>query len=136
MKLETIMKDNELSLRQVSLNLDINYNMLLKAAKKPIIGIPYDPTFINYTEVETYIAKHCNLDDIDWSSMKDSSTVSNMKLPTNLEVGSHFSIRGEDDTFEMRIVTPTHVCFMPLNGTQPRVMSIATFLHQGPKEVK
>ena len=134
-KLQAIFEANELSLRKVALNLDLNYNMLLKASKKPIIGQPYDPNYINYDEVEAYIGKKVAINDIDWESMKDSSEVSTTTLPTNLKLGTQLTIRGDEEVYEIKIITPTHVVIMGINNTQPRVMSIPTFLHQGPKEV-
>ena len=131
--LKDIFEANELSLRKVALNLDVNYNMLLKASKKPIIGVMYDPNFINYDEVASYIARKCNLNDIDWSSMKDSSEVSSTNLPSHFDLGTTLTMRGEEDVYEVKLVTPTHICILPIEGTQPRVMSIPTFLHQSPK---
>lgn len=131
--LKAIFEENELSLRKVALNLDVNYNMLLKASKKPIIGQPYDPYVINYDEVASYIAKKCNLNDIDWASMKDSSEVSNTNLPSHFNVGTTLMMRGDENVYEVKLVTPTHICILPTEGTQPRVMSIPTFLHQSPK---
>lgn len=136
MKLESAIKEQGISLRQVCLNLDINYNMVLKASKKPIVGVAYDPTFINYAEVEEYLKKHCNYDDIDWSTMKASSEVSNEKLPSEFTVGTLLSLRGDSEVYEVKLVTPTHICILPILGTQPRVLSIPTFLHQGPKVTK
>lgn len=134
--LKDIFESNELSLRKVALNLDLNYNMLLKASKKPIVGVAYDPNFVNYDEVASYIGNRMDITSIDWEAMKDSSEVSSTTLPTNFSIGTYITIRGEVDVFEIKLITATHICFIPINGTQPRVMSNATFLHQGPKEVK
>jgi hypothetical protein len=134
-KLQSIFEENELSLRKVALNLDLNYNMLLKASKKPIVGVAYDPNFVNYDEVESYITKHIDINDIDWTSMKDSSEVSNMNLPSNITLGTHIKVRGDDEVYEVKLITPTHLCILPIEGSQPRVMSIPTFLHQSPKVV-
>jgi hypothetical protein len=135
LNLKDIFEAHELSLRKVALNLDVNYNMLLKASKKPIIGQPYDPNVINYDEVAAYIAKKYNLNDIDWASMKDSSEVSNTNLPSHFNVGTTLKMRGDEDVYEVKLITPTHICILPIEGTQPRVMSISTFLHQSPKVV-
>ena len=139
MKLESIMKNSELSLRQISLNLDVNYNMLLKYSKKPIIGIPYDPTFVNYEEIERYLISKLTqetFDSIDWNSMKESSDVSNISLPSNITLGSRLRLRMDDNIYEVRLITSTHICILPIDGTQPRLFSIPTFIHQGPKVIK
>lgn len=135
LNLKDIFEAHELSLRKVALNLDVNYNMLLKASKKPIIGIMYDPNFINYDEVAAYIAKKCNLNDIDWASMKDSPEVSATNLPSHFDLGTTLMMRGDEDVYEIKLITSTHICILPIEGTQPRVMSISTFLHQSPKVV-
>jgi len=63
----------ELSLRKVALATELNYNMLLKQGKKPILGVPYDPELINFPAVEGYMRKKLGegFEDINWQDIAE-----------------------------------------------------------------
>lgn len=135
MTLQQAMESYEkLSLRKLAEALGVNYNMLLKASKQPIVGMPYDPTATNYEAVEAYIAKK-NPDGVDYEALADMDLNTIVKLPFEPNVGQLLTLRQDavDTIYQVIWVTPTHIVIQGQNSTQPRVFSNATFMHQGPK---
>lgn len=135
MKLQEAMEMYEgLSLRKLAEASGCNYNMLLKAAKQPIAGVPYDPAATNYEAIEAYIGKKVP-DGLNYDDIAIMDINANVKLPFTPEVGQRINIRGDEGTFEICMVTDTHVVIMLIGGTQPRVFSNSTFMHQTPRKV-
>ena len=55
-RIEKLFNENEaMNLRKLALATNCTYQVLLKAAKKPIVGETYDPTKINYEELSKCI---------------------------------------------------------------------------------
>lgn len=136
MSLKEAMESFEnLSLRKLAVALDVNYSMLLKASKMPIPNEVYDPDATNYAAIEMYIRKKHPDDLIDYSEIASQDLNATIKLPFKPEVNQVFTIRGTDVEHTMIHVTPTHVVFQAVDSTQPRVMSMNTFMHQTPKLV-
>lgn len=136
-----------LSLRRLSQIIEANYNMMLKASKKPKPNEIYDPTSTNFEEVEAYIIKKIGkevFDNLNWeeiaSTIMGSASERIAKTIEDFEVGSCCIIRGfEDIPYTILAKTTTHIILMPLYekiSTQPRLFSIPTFLHQTPKLFK
>jgi hypothetical protein len=139
--LETKMSQfSNVSLRKVILTLGGTYNLALKASKKPISGVPYDPTNFNYDEVEAYLVRKFGEDwftQVDWEALNTES-VRVVRDEVKLEIGNMVTLRTSDLLFTVVFTTPTHLVISPLDesiSTQPRVMTIDTFLHQGGKLV-
>lgn len=127
----------KVSLRQISVATDANYNSLLKASKAPKMGEVYDPNDINYEAIEAVIIRKIGqeaYDNLDWESMKlATGSVAPLDLQEN--VGDRVTLRGNDAVYEVAIKTATHIVLMPVDttNTQPRVMSNFTFKHSGGK---
>lgn len=135
--MQTAFETNEnLSLRKVAQYFDVNYNMLLKAAKTPKVGEIYDPTAMNFEAMEQYLTKKgCDLAKIDWNDVSEFATTIRVQLPKEFAEGQLIQIRQDDTIYKIHMLTETHVVIMGIESTQPRVMSLPTFMHQGPKNV-
>lgn len=128
--------NENLSLRKVAQYFDVNYNMLLKASKQPKEGEIYDPTAMNFEAMAQYLTKKgCNLAEVDWNEVSEAATTVRVRLPKEFAVGQLIKLRQDDTTYQIHMLTETHVVIMGVEATQPRVMSLPTFMHQGPKNV-
>lgn len=132
---EAFEANEELSLRSFAIYVNINYNVLLKAAKKPIVGQVYDPNFVNYNEMAKSIIRNCeyteyNVEDVKALAHKRLSTIQSVD---EFDVNDLVTFRNFEGTFEILMKTETHIVFMDTTGTAPRVMNNHTFLHQGPR---
>lgn len=137
---EALENTPNLSLRKIALAVDVSYGALLKASKKPIAGVPYDPTNVNYEEVDAVLARRgIDLSTLDLVVIAGEARAKATK-EADLAVGEKFTIRGRKETYVIVALTKTHIC---IQATEPneygeevlRSMSIATFLHQTPKKV-
>jgi len=137
---EALENTPNLSLRKIALATDVSYGALLKASKKPIAGVPYDPTNVNYEEVDAVLARRgIDLSTLDLVAIAGEARAKATK-EADLAVGEKFTIRGRKETYVIVALTKTHIC---IQATEPneygeevlRSMSIATFLHQTPKKV-
>lgn len=132
----------DLSLRKVAATLNLNYNMLLKTAKKPIEGVAYNPIDVNYNALDTYVNARVDegvLAKIDWQTINDEAAAMHVELPKEFSIDQKVKLRQDDATYQIIFMTPTHIVLNPINdesNTQPRVLNLATFLHQGPTMVK
>lgn len=134
---EMFEKHETLSLKKLSDSVGVNYNMMLKAGKQPIPGVPYDPTLLNYEAIETYLRKkNVDVDNLEWTEIATAAAAIRTKEQINWTVGDTLKIRGSEATFRVELITPTHVVFMEVGGTIPRAMSWNTFEHQTPKLVE
>jgi hypothetical protein len=139
---ELMETNKELSLRKVAATLNLNYNMLLKTAKKPIEGVAYNPIDVNYNALNTYINARVDekvLEGIDWKAINDDAAAMHVDLPKEFNLNQKVKLRQDDATYQIIFMTPTHIVLNPINdesNTQPRVLNLATFLHQGPQLVK
>jgi hypothetical protein len=139
---ETMTSYKDLSLRKVAATLNLNYNMLLKTAKKPIEGVAYDPLAINYNALDTYVNARVDekvLEGINWATINDEAAALHVELPKEFNLNQKVKLRQDDATYQIIFMTPTHIVLNPINdesNTQPRVLNLATFLHQGPQLVK
>lgn len=133
---ETFEKYPNISLRKLSEYTNVNYNMLLKSSKKPIVGVPYEPTQVNYEEVERYLrSKNVDVDNLNYEEIESVSSIRKLKEDVNFEVGDKFKIRNDDNIYMVVCKTSTHISFVEYEGTIIRVMNNNTFEHQTPKKV-
>lgn len=137
--LETLMNEySNVTLRKLALSTKATYGLLLKAARKPIEGQPYDPCAVNYEAAEKFFERRqINLEELDWDAMNIATSHSRegaiSKDFSNYEVGSKWYLREDNKTpFEVLLITETHVVIMQENSTEPRAMSFSTFLSKGP----
>lgn len=127
-----------ISIRRFAKAIEVNYNMLLKASKKPIESVPYDPTSINYDAIDAIIEKkEINLDEIDWEAVNEKpSRISTATLSKNIDdfnVGDKVYLREDNETpFEILYKTGTHVVIMKEGTSEPRALSHSTFFFKGP----
>lgn len=129
----------QLTLRQLALSTGVSYQQLITASHKPIPGVPYDPAAINWDAVSTVLEKKgiSELPDLEAlaenkKSLYPSPRDTSWKVGDIVELKYEASVRDEDVEYEIIYVTPTHIVFMEVGGTQPRVMNHGVFNHQGP----
>lgn len=133
--IRTMFEENEnLSLRKLALACDISYGVMMKSAKKPIAGVPYDPTAINYDEITALLERR----EIDPASLDVAQIVGEARKAalkeTDIAVGDEFTIRNDERKWKVIAVTTECICVQ--NEETLRSMSIATFLHQTPRKVE
>ena len=141
-RIEKLFNENEaMNLRKLAIATNCTYQVLLKAAKKPIVGEAYDPTKINYEELAKAILRKISaeeFDAIDFEAIIASARTTSAQLTaSDFEVGESFTLRNDKDgrAYNMLLKTDTHVVIIRDDTTQPRVMSNETFAHQGPKKL-
>lgn len=128
-----------LSLRRICEETQLCYQYLLKASKQPIAKQAYDPTATNYEAMNAIIAKKgIDLDSFAWSEIEASIKVVEPISKPNEFVGgeTEFKLRVDDTIYLTMFTTETHIVFMPVGETQPRVMNWDTFLHQSPRVIQ
>ena len=128
----------KLSLKRICDELNVCYQYVLKASKKPIANQLYDPAATNYDEIDRiFEKKNINLEDYDWRAIEDSIKVFEpINKIEDFEFDTEFKIRGSEDYHKVIYITDTHIVFMQINSTQPRVMNWDTFLHQSPRIIR
>ncbi len=135
---------SNVSLRKIAIDLNVNYNMLLKASKKPIPNQIYDPNEMNFDEVEKYLNSKLGDEDgifnyqsgIDWERLHEE-TVRTKKKKVFIE-NDLITLRGNADVYKVFWMSCTHIFLIPykienMENAKPRLFSIETFDHQTPK---
>ena len=135
---EAFEKYENLSIRKISESLNVNYNMMLKAGKQPMLGEVYNPELLNYTAIEVYLRKKLGdaYDDVDWEEIASTAVITRTKETIKWSEGDLLTIRQDEHTYKVLFVTPSHIVIMAVDGTQPRVFSWNTFDHQTPRKVE
>lgn len=134
--IEDVMKAYpRLSLRRICDETGLCYQYLLKAGKQPIAGATYDPTATNYAAMDTIIAKKgLDIASFDWAAIEATiAVVTPINKPEDFHLDTEFKLRNDPTIYSIIFTTETHVVFMPVNDTQPRVMNWDTFQHQSPR---
>jgi hypothetical protein len=127
------------SIRKLSMALNINYQTLLKASKKPIVNEPYNPDAINYAAIEEIInKKELDLESLDWETMNQpgnsgrAATLS--KNIADFQVGDLVYLRTNPTTpYEIIYKTGTHIVIMLKGTEEPLAWSYSTFFFKGPQ---
>lgn len=124
-----------ISLKRICDELGLCYQYVLKASKQPIPGQAYDPSAINYQAIEKIVAnKKADVSSVDWAAIEASTkVVEPINKPEDFQVGTSFTLRGNDSVWTVVYQTITHVVFVADADTQPRVMNWDTFQHQSPR---
>lgn len=129
----------KLSLKKICEVTDVCYQYVLKASKKPIPNRPYDPTEINFEEVDKiFERKNVDLSSFDWSTIESEIVVA---VPINkiedFKIDVEFTLREVEEKkgtiYRVIFTTESHIVFMSHESTQPRVMNWDTFVHQSPR---
>ena len=129
----------KLSLKKICEVTNVCYQYVLKASKKPIPNTPYDPTSINYEEVDKiFERKGVDLSSFDWKSLEDEIvTIVPINKIEDFKVDVEFTLREVEEKkgtiYKVIYVTESHIVFMSNESTQPRVMNWDTFVHQSPR---
>lgn len=122
-----------ISLRKLSLATDVSYQMLLKASRKPIEGVPYDPAAINYQALANVLERHeIDVNAIDVAQLEGVAIRAALK-EHDLKQGDKYTIRNNPLQWTIVVLTETSLCLQADNDL--RTMSISTFLHQTPRKV-
>ena len=140
MTIETIRANYpKLSLKSICEAAGLCYQYVLKASKQPIAGQAYDPEAVNYDAIAKIVErKGVDLSTIDWAALE-----SNVKVTTpvnkqeDFKIGTEFTLRESEEkkgtVYSILVTTDTHLVFMAVDSTQPRVMNWDTFVHQSPR---
>ena len=144
------MKTNELfttypklNLKRVCDTLGVCYQYALKLSKTPVKDQAYDPSAINYTELDKMLdRKGIKLEDTDWSAIEQDITVREPAIPLEkFQVGTSFQARNISEAtivyiniWETRDIY--EIAFVDHNTGKMRVMSADTFLHQSPRIIQ
>lgn len=136
--MEAIMEEHTtLSLRKVAAATEVNYNMLLKAARKPIDGQIYDPSEINWGEVNAYIESKSpvNVNEINWVEVASKDVQVRIAEIADFVVGSEVKLRNDETIYKVVFVSSQSAQIVIYNEDTnvTRLFKAATFLHQGPK---
>lgn len=122
-----------ISLRKLSLATDVSYQMLLKASRKPIEGIPYDPAAINYQALASVLERHeIDVNAIDVAQLEGVAIRAALR-EHDLKQGDKYMMRGNTQEWTIALLTATSICLQ--SNDDLRTMSISTFLHQTPRKV-
>jgi hypothetical protein len=134
----------QLTIRQLAIATDTTYQVLLNGARKPIAGVAYDPNEVNWDEISKILERR-GLEELP--NLEEVAANKRVVLATtktsDVQVGDHVKLKYEASTtagekepvYEILYLTSTHVVFMDIAGTQPRVMNHGVFTHQGPMKV-
>lgn len=136
--IEKIMNEHKtLSLRKIAAAMDVNYNMLLKAARKPIEGTIYDPNKINWFEVNRYIILKSPVDfgQINWAEVAAKDVSVKVADIADFVIGEKVRLRNDDNVYEVAFVSEgsSQIVIYDRANNVLRMFKAATFLHQGPK---
>ena len=130
---------SNVSLRKLAMALEVNYQSLLKASKKPIVGEAYDPDAYNFAEIAKVIIRaEKDLEGVDFSVLNETSnsgrTGTLSKNIDDFKVGDKVYLRTNATTpYEIIYKTSTHIVIM-LEGTEePIAWSHSTFFFKGPQ---
>lgn len=124
-----------LSLKRICDTLEIGYQYILKTSKQPIAGQPYDPNAVNYAAIQAiFDRRNIDLSNVAWNIVEASVvTYEPVTKLEEFEVGNEIKLRADDDVYVIHMITDTHIVFMAVDSTQPRVMNKDTFMHQSPR---
>lgn len=123
------------------INQTINYGILLKKSKEPVVGQMYDPEAINWAAVEQkLIEKGYTPDDyfgFDWEELNAASTRGHAAtLSKNMDdfnVGGKVYLRRNATVpYEIVYKTDTHIVLMLEGSSEPMAWAHNTFLLNGP----
>ena len=137
--IEQIMATNtNISLKRMCEELGLCYQYVLKLSKTPVKGETYDPNVRNYVKIQDMInAKHIDIDVINWASINASIKTSEpINSFDDMDYDTEFTLKGGCAIYRCVYKTCTHIVFLQVGESQPRVMNKDTFNHQAPRITK
>lgn len=125
------------SIRKVAHATGINYGVLLKKSKEPIVGLPYDPEFTNWVALEEKLrSKDVDWTTLNWDEMNQGPSRSGSTLQKDIsafKVGDKVYLRRDNEVpYEILYKTETHIVIMKQGSTEPQAWANNTFLINGP----
>ena len=125
------------SLRKLANATNINYGILLKKSKEPIVGEAYDPEATNWLAIaDKMISKEIDLSTIDWDALNEGPNRKGSTLTKDMdafEVGCKVYLRKDNEIpYEIVYKTATHVVIMKEGTSEPQAWAFNTFLLNGP----
>lgn len=128
-----------LTLRNFSNTVGLNYHMVLKNSKKPIAGQIYDPDVVNYDSIDLMVEKKgIDLESFDWVEINSNLTRSSgtvVKDMSEFNVGDKVYLRNNKTTpYNIIYKTETHIVIMLEGTTVPQSWNWSTFGFHGPSK--
>ena len=125
------------SIRKVAHATGINYGVLLKKSKEPIVGLPYDPEFTNWVALEDKLrSKNVDWTTLNWDELNQGPSRSGSTLQKDISafnVGDKVYLRRDNEVpYEILYKTETHIVIMKQGSTEPQAWANNTFLINGP----
>lgn len=125
------------SIRKLAAATNINYGIMLKKSKEPVVGETYDPERINWKALEEKLtAKGIDWNKLDWDEMNSERSHKGATLCKDMEqfeVGKKVYLRKNNDVpYEIVYKTDTHIVIMLEGSSEPLAWSHNTFLINGP----
>lgn len=125
------------SIRKVAHATGINYGVLLKKSKEPIVGQPYDPEFTNWVALEEKLkSKDVDWTTLNWDEMNQGPSRSGSTLQKDISafnVGDKVYLRRDNEVpYEILYKTETHIVILKQGTTEPQAWANNTFLINGP----
>ena len=135
MTIKEVMTNYEnVSIRKVAEVTNVTYTLLLKASKAPIPNQIYDPTNINYDEMQKmFDRRKIDLSNFEWETFNVATRQKTAKTFDDFKVGDAVYLRENNETpFDVIYKTETHIVLMLRDTTEPRSLNANTFLLKGP----
>ena len=125
------------SIRKLSAAAGINYGIMLKKSKEPIIGQAYDPEATNWGALEQKLtSKGIDWTTLNWDAMNEGPNRKGATLQKDINaysVGTKVYLRKNNTTpYEIVYMTGTHIVIMLEGTTEPQALAHNTFLLYGP----
>lgn len=125
------------SLRKLAAATGVNYSILLKKSKEPIVGQAYDPEAINWVAIANKLRdKGVDFATLDWEAMNQGPARKGATLQKDMDafqVGTEVYLRRNNEVpYVIVYKTATHVVVQLKGTTEPLAWSHNTFLLYGP----
>lgn len=126
--LKTAITTHELSIANVAAAINMNYALLRKKSKEPVVGAVYDPEAINFEAMAAAIDKiKIDITGIDWAAAKTQQPTKALKEFT-FKVGDELYSSYHKSNFKIVYMTKEYVCIMIGDSDKPNVLHINTLL--------
>lgn len=125
------------SIRKVAHATGINYGVLLKKSKDPVVGQAYDPEATNWVALEDKLrSKGVDWTTLDWEALNAGPNRGGTTLQKSVDafkVGDKVYLRRDNAIpYEILYKTETHIVIMKQGSTEPQAWANNTFLINGP----
>ncbi len=128
------------SLRKLAPEVKVNYGILLKKSKEPVVGEAYNPEATNWvalaTVCSTILERRRGYAEINWEELNKGASRNTATLQKDMgafPVGSKVYLRKNNETpYEVVYKTETHIVIQLLGTQEPICWAHNTFLINGP----